>query len=135
MVANSDIFEFRSKYPELTPQGDSMIAATLNTVDVMLDSRTWPNQVDFALARMTLAAHLLTMQRLQVAAFKVGGSGLIDLFVQSIAFGERTVGFGRRTPTSQGYKADPGETMLEMTAYGQLFVQLRARNIIPVMIV
>jgi Protein of unknown function (DUF4054) len=132
MATAADVHAFRAKFMELSSLSDPQIAAGLNLADVMLGSGSnWQSQRDFAEARMQYAAHQAIMQQMAMSAAG-DGSGLSDLYVQSIRFGERTVTFGRRENVGSDNAASVGEAMLETTTAGQLFLELRARNIVPV---
>ena len=59
------------------------------------------------------------------------GTVLVDA-----SFGERLVSYQQRAGLAELMKAAaPGEALLELTVYGQAYLQLRARNIIPVAVV
>jgi hypothetical protein len=137
MASSADVNAFRAQFMEMDAATDPQIAAALNTTDVMLGSGSnWSSQEDFALARNMHAAHLLTLQLMQLANDSDGGIGLSDLFVQQIRFGERHITFGQRQMfNSVGANVAPANALYYTTTQGQLFMQLRDRNIIPVMLV
>ena len=131
MATAQDIAAFRGQFAEFSSVNDPDIAAIMNTVDVLIDGRKWPNQLDFAKARMQLAAHMIILQQ-QQASNSVGagtGLGLSDLFVRQIRFGERNVSFQQRKGFTDSANSAPGEAMLGLTTYGQTYEILRARNI------
>ena len=137
MATSADVHAFRAKFMELSASTDPQIAAGLNLADVMLGSgRNWYSQPDFREARMQLAAHQVIVGNMQ-AANAAQGVMSADLYLNTIHFGERSVGYGQRTRI--GGASDSGlgvgEEMLGTTEPGMLFLQLRARNVIPVMIV
>jgi Protein of unknown function (DUF4054) len=136
MATGADVITFRIKFMELGTATDPQIASALNVADVLLgDGRNWISQRDFAEARMQLAAHLATMQLMQMANAS-DGSGMSDLYVTSVHIGDRSMQFSQRTGlTKAESQAGVGESMLESTVPGQIYMQLRARNIGPVMIV
>jgi hypothetical protein len=130
-----DIIAFKARFSEFAKLSDPPIAAVLNTADVYLDDVMWSPR-DFPLARMLWAAHLLTLQQTVAANSTIDGTGMSDLFVRSIRFGDRTVTFEQRQSFMSAQAGmEPGEILLSSTTYGQLFLQLRSRNIIPVTIV
>jgi hypothetical protein len=135
MATSTDVNAFRANFIELSAATDPQIAAALNTTDVMLGSgRNWASQDDFQLARKQYAAHLVIMQMMQMA--NAGdGTGMADTMVTSIKFGERTITFGQRSSMSKIQEADPSDATFYLTQQGQLFLQLRDRNIIGVMLV
>jgi hypothetical protein len=136
MATAADVNAFRASFIELSMASDPQIAEALNMVDVMLGSGVnWASPADFALARKLYTAHLLTLQLMQIASDSDGGVGLSDLFVQQIRFGERHVTFGQRQAFNKSEAADPSDAILYTTTHGQLFLQLRDRNIIPVMLI
>jgi hypothetical protein len=137
MATSVDVNAFRAQYMELSSATDPQISAALNTTDVMLGSgKNWASQDDFNLARRMHAAHLLTLQMMQLANDSDGGIGLSDLFVQQVRFGERHVTFGQRQMFNRvGTNVDPVDSLYYTTTQGQLFLQLRDRNIIPVMLI
>jgi hypothetical protein len=135
MAKATDIFAFRSQFPEFASVKDADIATVLNTADIYLDSTMW-SSTDFPLARMYWVAHMLTLQQMQGASIELGGTGMADLFLRQIRIGERTVSFGQRQfAKAAAAGAGPGEEMLSYTYYGQMFIQLRTRNIIPIAII
>lgn len=135
MAKAPDVFAFRSRFPEFSTVKDADLAATLNTADVFLDASQWSTR-DFATARMYWVAHMLTLQQMQGATVELGGTGMADLFLREVHIGERTVSFGQRQFAKGAATAGgPGEEMLAYTYYGQLFVQLRSRNIIAIAVV
>lgn len=137
MATAQDIAAFRSKFVSLASVDDPSVAGMFDIVDVEMGSgNNWPSQTDFQLARLALCAHLTILEQMQIATTVLGGVGLSDVFVRTIRFGERLVGFAQRKAfESTESSAGPGETLLSSTSYGQLFIRLRARNIIPVAIV
>jgi hypothetical protein len=135
MATATDIAAFRSQFSEITPVTDPQIAAVLNVTDVIVQPALWPSAKDYVLARMTYAAHLLTLVLMNTANATIDGTGMSDLFVSSIGFGERHVSFSRRTFEGVEGMVGPGENLLPTTIYGQLYLQLRNRNIVAVAIV
>jgi hypothetical protein len=139
-ASNADIAQFRSQFKEWSSVSDAQVAAAYNVADIIMDSTVWPSQRDFAMARLQLAAHLLAMstQGTMFAASGLGG-GVLGLYMSSIRFGERDVSFGTRpifgTAGSAIGTLDVGELNLVDTMYGQTYLLLRNRNIIPVGIV
>lgn len=137
MATAQDIAAFRSKFVALAAVDDPSIAGTFDIVDVEMGSGdNWPSQADFQLARLALCAHLTVIEQMQISTTVLGGIGMSDMFVRTVRFGERLVGFAQRKAFEAiESSAGPGETLLSSTSYGQLFIRLRARNIIPVAVV
>lgn len=143
MVPSQDVISFKSNLPIFASINDADVAAALNTASVMVpDDGTWM-ETDYPLALRYYAAWLLSMIQLQswsASLMSMSGSsmagGATDLYVSAIRFGERDVSFGRRVPVfSRVSTLGPGEELLSLNIWGQMFQQLRARNIVPVMIV
>lgn len=135
MAKAQDVFAVRSQFPEFSQVSDADIAAVLNTADIYLDPTQW-STTDFPVARLYWVAHMLTLQQMQGASVELGGTGMADLFLRQVRIGERTIGFGQRQfAKAAASGSGPGEEMLSYTYYGQFFIQLRTRNIIPIAIV
>lgn len=137
MATAQDMAAFRSKFESLSSVNDASIAGMFDMVDVEIGiGDNWANQADFQLARLALCAHFVIMDQMQIATFALGGIGMSDLFVRSIRFGERLVAFQQRKAFENvEQSAGPGETLLSSTPYGQQYIRLRDRNIIPIAIV
>lgn len=137
MASAQDLSAFRSKFSALATVDDASIAGQLDVVDVEIgDGNNWPSQTDFAMARLALCAHFVMLDQQQAADVELGGIGMSDMYVRTIRFGERMTAFAQRKAfESVETMSGPGETLLSSTSYGQLFIRLRARNIIPVAIV
>ena len=145
MASSPDVIQFQAHYPELVKTvTDADIGNALDVADIWIDERVWARTADFLLARQLLAAHFLTLMLRQqmLGAAAGGGFGVAfsdaNSFLNSIHFGERSVGFGQRTLTagrSNSKAMALGEDLLMQTFYGMQFLQLRSRNVIPVMIV
>jgi hypothetical protein len=135
MASTQLIYQFRSLFPEFDTAPDPDIASSLDLSSIWLDASLW-SPTDYPMALMLWAAHWLSLKQLQLASVTVGGTGASDIYVRAISFGERHVTFAERRTNSVGEKMlGPGEQMLLDTIYGQAFIQLRSRNIIPVMII
>jgi Protein of unknown function (DUF4054) len=130
-----DIAMFRAKFSELSSVSDADIASCINSVDVMTDASMWPSKTDYTLARMLLAAHLVILQQQQLSNATIDGTGLSDLFVRQVRFGERAIAFAQRKFPTGSRDTAPGEAMLEYTYYGEQFLMLRARNIIGIVVI
>jgi hypothetical protein len=134
MAANKDIFAFRSQFGEFATASDADIAIALDAATVWIDPDVWSAR-DYPLAVKYWAAHFLSLKLMQLASVQFGGTGETDLFVRSISFGERRVMFGERKESKSQASAAPGEDLLDQTIYGSLYLMLRGRNIIPVLVV
>jgi hypothetical protein len=137
MATAQDIASFRAKFASLASVDDASVAGMFDMVDVEIGyGDNWANQADFQLARQALCAHFVIMDQQMISNVALGGVGMSDLFVRTIRFGERNVVFQqRRAFETIEATAGPGETLLSSTTYGQMYIRLRARNIIPVAIV
>lgn len=135
MATGQQIYAFRSQFPEFDQVLEPDIAMSLDIATTWVDAAVWSSS-DVDQARKLYAAHLLALKQLQLSASQFSGAGLTDIYVQSIGFGERHVTFGQRTFASSAEKSlGPGEQMLLSTLYGMQYIQLRARNIVPVAII
>lgn len=135
MATAQDIFAFRNRFAEFSGVPDADIAAGLNTAEVFVDADLW-SAGDYALAKSFFAAHLVSLQQLQIANATIDGTGFSDLFVESIGFGERRVRFQQRKGFANiESAAGPGEEMFSLTTYGQMYLLLRSRNIMPIAVV
>ena len=133
MATHADVLSFRATFVGLDNLSVGTIASSINTASVLIgDGSNWPKQTDYVEARMQLAAHIATLTQMYYANATIDGTGMSDLYVSSIKFGERTIAFGRRTYPMTNVGDD---AMLQLTMHGQLFLMLRNRNIIPIMIV
>ena len=135
MATAQDINSFRSKFAEFEQVGDPDISVALNAADLWLDQTQWI-AADFPLARILWAANYLALKELQIEMTETGGVGMSDLFIRSIGIGDRRVMFGeRRLAKGTNAMLGPGEEMLTLTIYGEMFLQLRARNFPAVAVV
>jgi hypothetical protein len=135
MASTQSIYQFRSLFPEFDSAVDADIASSLDVSALWLDQTIYTAQ-DYPMAIMFWAAHYLSLKLQQLASVQFGGTGATDLYINKISFGERRVSFGQRQYEMASEKMlGPGEQMLMSTIYGQQFIQLRARNVVPVAIV
>jgi uncharacterized protein DUF4054 len=135
MAESKLIYQFRSQFSEFDSVPDADVASSLDISALWLDKTLWSAQ-DYPLAILFWAAHYLSLRQMQLASVEFGGTGATDLFIRQISFGERRVSFNQRKYETAGEKMlGPGEQMLLSTLYGMQFIQLRSRNIIPVVIV
>jgi hypothetical protein len=135
MASTQSIYQFRSRFSEFDTVPDADIADALDISSMWLDPNLW-SAADYSLALMFWAAHYLSLKQQQLASVQFGGTGSSDIFIRQISFGERRVAFNQRKNEMASEKMlGPGEQMLLWTIYGQQFLQLRARNIIPVAII
>jgi hypothetical protein len=134
-----DLAAFRARFPEFTSISDALVGGQLDESLTWLDKTRWTDR-DYPLGVLYWTAHILQIRQRQLGTGSGSGSskftGSSDLFVQSSAFGERKFTFAQRAGVDKAMaNAAPGEALLETTLYGSLFVQLRNRNIIAVMVV
>lgn len=135
MATAAEIYAFRSRFPEFEDSKDGEIAAAIEMAALWVDASVF-EPTDFPVAIQLWAAHYMTLLQAQLASAQLAGGGMTDTFVRSIGFGERRVMFGERGAGRGGSASSaPGESMLENTIYGQLFLLLRQRNSIGVEIV
>lgn len=135
MASTQSIYQFKSQFSEFDSVPDADIATSLDISKLWLDPTLWTEQ-DYQLALLFWAAHYLSLRQQQLAGVEFGGTGATDLYIKTVSFGERRVSFGQRQYELAGEKMlGPGEQMLMSTLYGMQFIQLRQRNIIPIVIV
>lgn len=135
MASHQDIIAFKARFSALASVKTPDIAAAIDLADGFLDASKW-DPSDFLIARLLLAAHLTAMEQQAIANNTIDGTGMSDLFVNTVKFGERTVSFAQRQAFSKlGAGMAPGEEMLLRTQYGELFLQLRFRNVPAVAII
>src|ERR1017187_7677877 len=136
MATAQDIASLRGRFFELLSVPDSDVASNLNMADIYIgDSSMWASQTDFALARLLLAAHFCILQQQTVSNATIDGTGLSDLFVRQVRFGERAIAFAQRKFPQGSRDTAPGEAQLEYTYAGEQFLMLRARNIIGIVVI
>jgi hypothetical protein len=133
MASSAQIFQFRSKFSEFTADvvSDSEIGNSLDIANLWVDQNRWSAK-DYPMAVQLWAAHFLSLKLQQLASALLGGASFTDLYIRSISFGERHLVFAQRQEQGQEANAGPGEGMLDQTIYGQLYIQLRTRNIMAV---
>ena len=137
MATDQQVFAFRAKFSELSSASDPDVGEALDTAAIWVDPLIWSIR-DFPLAVLFWAAHFLTLKMWQLASAQLGaGTGSTDLFLRSISFGERRILFGERKlgQAAAANMLGPGEELLSQTIYGQLYLSLRSRNVIPIAIV
>ena len=129
------LYQFRSQFPEFDTTKSADIAVALKVASLFVDSNIW-TPTDYPQAMMYWAAHFLTLKAMQLAGVATGGVGSADLYVRSIAFGERHIAFGeRRSALTAEKMLGPGEQMLLLTMYGEIYLMLRTRNVVPLAVV
>jgi hypothetical protein len=87
------------------------------------------------MARYYWAAHMLQLAQQQSASAAIGGSGMADLFTRMVRYEGKMVSFGERQLFAKEATAGPGEELLTLTYYGLMYLQLRTRNIMPVLVI
>ena len=133
--ATPNVATFRQFFPEFAGTQDGVINQYLYVATFWVDPLVWSAK-DYPVGLLYLAAHNLQLFLIQQAAQSVGGTGATDLFVRQVSFGERRIGFQQRRGQEQiEATAGPGEGLLSQTVYGQQYLQLRSRNVIPVGVV
>jgi hypothetical protein len=134
MATPEDIVRFRAAFPEFVTVSDPAIATVLNTTDLFLDEEVWAPR-DWPMARYYWAAHMLQLQQIQSASVELGGAGMADLYMKNVRYEGKMVSFGERMSFSKEGTSGPGEELLTLTTYGLMYLQLRTRNIMPVLVV
>lgn len=134
-ATTQQIYQFRSQFGEFTNSSDADIANALNIAMLWVDQSVWSAK-DYPQAVLLWAAHYLNLWLLEKASVQVGGTGDSSLYIQSISFGERHIEFQQRQqPSGLSEMLAPGEQLLLNTIYGQMYLMLRQRNVIPFRIV
>ena len=136
MASSRDVISFRLSYAEFKALSDADVAAALDDADVWLDWRMWSLN-DFPTARYLWAAHNLNILMVLLANQEAMGDkmGFTNQTMASVGFGERRIAFKQlRSDIAQKnpYSTGPDQLLAE-TTYGQLFLALRSRNIMPIM--
>jgi Protein of unknown function (DUF4054) len=134
MATPDDIIRFRATFPEFATVSDPAIATVLNTADLFLDESVWAPR-DWPMARYYWAAHMLQLQQMQAASAEIGGAGMADLFLRNVRYEGKMVSFGERQSFAKEASSGPGEELLTLTIYGLMYLQLRTRNIMPVLVI
>src|SRR5580765_4529655 len=120
MALNREIIAFKANFPTFSDAKDADVAAVLNTASVMVKDDGTYTSSDYPLALNYYAAWLLSLVMEQSANVSIGGTGMSDIFVSSIRFGERTTHFQQRQSFGKiEQTAGPGEALLAANVWGQ----------------
>ncbi len=138
MATSQDVIAFRLSYPEFKTLNDGDISAALDDADVWVDQRLWSVR-DYQTGRYLWAAHNLNILIVLQGNLEAMGDklGFANQTLATVGFGERRVAFRqlRLTQTGQNaYATGPDQSLAE-TTYGQLFLMIRSRNIMPILTV
>lgn len=143
--------QFFARFPEFVDQiDDTEFTALLEYAKLWVDPETWAEQ-DYAPALIYLVAHYARLSLLAIAtnqanAGAAGGVGGItetplQTFLSTVTIGDRTVSW-RAAPKSAvnvgsggGSDVISADEFLRRSYYGQLFLQLRRRNIFPIAVI
>jgi hypothetical protein len=139
------VADFRVKFPELADRPDPVIIPQLAEASlwVVPDPEFW-EEADYFHALLLLAAHyLLLSEASEGNPNDPGGGGgtasAVQTFVQRVTIGDRSVSYGKVDTTGSsgggGGGASIAEEFLLRTIYGERYLLLRNRNIVPVAIV
>lgn len=139
MATSQDVIAYRLSYPEFKSLEDADVAAALDDADIWLDARMWSPR-DYPLARYLWASHNLNILMILLANQETMGDklGFTNQTLKLASFGERRVSFGQLAGEKEGTKAkfaSGPDILLAETTYGQLYLLLRSRNIMPIMTV
>lgn len=132
--------DFRYMFPELAEFDGTLVRQAMLAAQSFADEVEWLPQ-DYPLALLYMAAHIAIQlkQAAEDAAASAASSGVAEgTYVSSVSFGDRTVSFRQMRDWTQQGQQDGASTVmkdLHETFYGQLYVNLRMRNIIPVFVV
>jgi Protein of unknown function (DUF4054) len=136
MERNQEIVAFKAHFPLLQDLSDPDVGLAIDAANIFLDANVWPSAVDFQAARWYWIAHWLTMSQRAAMGAELGGSGAIDLFLRGVRYEGKMVQYAQRTYGSESAKdISPTDASYFTTTYGQLFLQLRTRNIIPIAVI
>lgn len=138
MASSADVISFRLQFPEFASLNDGDIAGALDDADVWVDGRLWALR-DYATGRYLWAAHNLNIYIILKANQAAMGDqmGFSNQTLATVSFGERRVAFKQLRQLTTGkntYVTGPDQELLE-TVYGQQFLMIRSRNIMPIMTV
>lgn len=132
MALEPNVFAFRSRFPEFKDAPDADVQGALDVAALWVDSSTWAAG-DWPMAQLFWAAHYLSLMQQETSSSQFGGTA--GLFVRSIGIGERRVMFGERGAGGGKASMAAVDALLSETTYGQLFMMLRNRNVIGVLVV
>lgn len=128
--------DFRDQFPEISTDdaSDTKVRTGLRTAALFVDPDIWGAL--YPMAYLYYAAHMVSLtQQLELAA-AVGNSGMTDTFVTDVTFENRKVSFGQRAGQAKVEgDANSGESLLGQTTYGQIYLQLRTRVVIPIVVI
>jgi hypothetical protein len=135
VASSQDVISFRLSYSEFKALSDADVSLALDDADVWLDKDMWSPR-DYPTARALWAAHNLNILLILMANVEAMGDklGFTNQSLATVGFGERRVAFRqlRTTQTGQNMYATGPDQSLAETTYGQLFLMLRSRNIMPI---
>lgn len=138
MATSQDVIAFRLSNDEFKALSDADIAGALDDADVWLDKAMWSDR-DYPTARYLWAAHNLAVHAILLANQEAMGTlmGFNNQTLATIGFGERRVAFRQLRMMQAGknvYASGPDQELAE-TWWGQRFLMLRQRNVIPILTV
>lgn len=124
----TQIEELRKLAPELDSVPDDTVNLMLGMTGDMVNPRSFGT--DYDRACVLLAAHYITLWNRVAAAGDASDAGVTSGEVVMEKEGDLQKQYG--TPSFSGYTTNT-ERLLGRTLYGQMFLALRARHILPVM--
>jgi Protein of unknown function (DUF4054) len=138
MATSQDVIAFRLNYPEFKTLNDGDVAGALDDADVWVDGRLWSPR-DYQTGRYLWAAHNLNILIVLQGNLEAMGDklGFANQTLATVGFGERRVAFRqlRLLQTGQNVYATGPDQSLAETTYGQQFLMIRSRNIMPILTV
>jgi hypothetical protein len=142
------VTEFETKFPSIVATSEA-IQLWLDTAAMLIDT-SWDVD-DYQPAILFLAAHYLTTQLAQEMAAAGGGggtggtsteeTGAVASYLSSVSIEGRTVSFRQAGPTSRvstsagATAASATDAALRRSLYGQIFIEIRRRNVAPILTV
>ena len=135
--------QFKAFFPEFVAVEDDTVNLFISAAQNWVRD-DWP-EADWRLAILYLAAHLLIMRpTTAVPGSGVGGGGSTyagdgETYIKSVKFGDRAVTYdvkkGASSSEYSGSVAVSADTFLGMTQYGEIFLQIRRRNVFLVAVI
>ena len=130
--------DFRARYPEFTPVPDGLAAGVVTEAGLFVDE-TWRDS-DRAPAVLALAGHLLSREGEPGRSSTLAAGGALAAApgalgsLTGMSVGDVSVSYSdASSASSSGDGASASD--YSTTAYGRLFLRLRARNFPAVMVV
>jgi hypothetical protein len=134
------VTDLKTRFPEFADDADEDISPFITASQLYVDTSQW-TETDYFYGIIYLAAHFYTMyKQASLAAAGSGGGnvsadGPVSSFASQVRFEDFSVQFlqdaRQKSASLQFGGSSAGKDLLQTTAYGLLFEQLRDMNIVP----